>query len=160
TFHGVRKEEAKNGRPRQVPLNEEVMALAPLLSMQSGGGKWFPFKPGGAWQLWDYIRKDMQARNLDIDDVVLHTLRHTCASRLRRRGVAIDIIQRWLGHSDISITVKRYVHTSAADLAAAAGFASNGSKAANHSTESSNGALRVPTFTENKRDKAGTAHLQ
>lgn len=130
-FHNVRPEEAKNGRGRVVPLSEAVLDVGPLLSMQSGGGKWFPFKPAGAWQMWDYIRQDLGKQGVDIADVVLHTLRHTCASRLRRQGLSLDYISIWLGHSDISITHERYVHKSGADIAAAAisaGFASNSSK--------------------------------
>src|SRR5205814_9203938 len=39
-----------------------------------------------------------------------HTLRHTCASRLFRRGRNAKQVQRWLGHSSASFTLDTYVH--------------------------------------------------
>lgn len=42
--------------------------------------------------------------------VSLHTLRHTCGSTLAQAGVAMHIIQRMLGHADITVTSKRYAH--------------------------------------------------
>jgi hypothetical protein len=38
-------------------------------------------------------------------DVVLHTFRHTCASRLVQAGVDIVRVQKWLGHKDIKTTM-------------------------------------------------------
>lgn len=38
-----------------------------------------------------------------------HTLRHTYASHLARKGVSLFLIQKWLGHVDVSIT-QRYAH--------------------------------------------------
>ena len=40
---------------------------------------------------------------------VIHSLRHTCASRLARAGVPIVVVKEWLGHKDIQTTL-RYVH--------------------------------------------------
>lgn len=45
-----------------------------------------------------------------IDDLHFHDLRHSCASRLQRAGVQIEIIQRVLDHSSITMTM-RYIHT-------------------------------------------------
>lgn len=39
----------------------------------------------------------------------VHDLRHACASRLVAGGVALAVVQRWLGHRDITSTM-RYVH--------------------------------------------------
>lgn len=39
-----------------------------------------------------------------------HTLRHTCASLLIRKGVDIKIISEMLGHSSVSFTYNTYVH--------------------------------------------------
>lgn len=43
------------------------------------------------------------------DDVTLHTLRHTCASRLVQRGVDLFRVQQWMGHKDLD-TTRRYAH--------------------------------------------------
>lgn len=51
-----------------------------------------------------------KAIHLENDDsFTIHTCRHTCASRLIQHGVAVPVIQRWLGHSNISTTM-RYAH--------------------------------------------------
>lgn len=39
-----------------------------------------------------------------------HDLRHSCATLLRREGVPMEDIQKWLGHSQITITNKLYAH--------------------------------------------------
>lgn len=49
------------------------------------------------------------------DDVVLHTFRHTCASRLVQRGVPLKHVQDWMGHKTISITA-RYGKLAPGDL--------------------------------------------
>jgi integrase len=45
-----------------------------------------------------------------IEGVTWHTLRHTFASRLVRRGVDIVTVQQLLGHSTVTVTM-RYTHT-------------------------------------------------
>lgn len=40
----------------------------------------------------------------------VHTLRHTCASLLIRKGVDIKIISEMLGHASVSFTYNTYVH--------------------------------------------------
>ena len=47
---------------------------------------------------------------LDIPYLVPHELRHTFGTVLREKGVDIYTISKVMGHSDISITAKIYVH--------------------------------------------------
>ena len=44
-----------------------------------------------------------------LPDVSMHTLRHTCASRLVQAGVELIRVKDWLGHSSITVT-ERYAH--------------------------------------------------
>ena len=44
-------------------------------------------------------------------NVTLHTLRHTFASTLVRRGVNIEVVSKLMGHSKISTTYNKYIHT-------------------------------------------------
>ena len=44
-----------------------------------------------------------------LKDVSLHTLRHTCASRLVQAGIPLYEVCRYLGHSSITVT-ERYAH--------------------------------------------------
>ena len=50
----------------------------------------------------------------------LHGLRHTAASQLLENGVSVATISEWLGHADVGITVRTYVHGSAESGRAAA----------------------------------------
>jgi integrase len=59
-------------------------------------------------------RTDVEGRTVD-----LHSLRHTCASRLVRRGVSIVHVQRLLGHRDVRLTAQTYSHVETEDLRAA-----------------------------------------
>jgi len=43
------------------------------------------------------------------EQFIPHCLRHTCASRLVQRGVPILVVQEWLGHKTIQMTM-RYSH--------------------------------------------------
>ena len=42
--------------------------------------------------------------------VTLHTLRHTFGSTLLRRGVNIAVVSKIMGHANITITMKKYIH--------------------------------------------------
>lgn len=45
-----------------------------------------------------------------------HVTRHTCATRWRQQGMALDDIQDLLGHSSIHTTEQLYVHTKVIDI--------------------------------------------
>ena len=48
--------------------------------------------------------------------VGFHTLRHTCATALFRRGWNAKQVQVYLGHSDAGFTLRTYVHLLEEDL--------------------------------------------
>jgi site-specific recombinase XerD len=53
---------------------------------------------------------------LEMDsEFVIHSLRHTCASRLVIAGIDLYVVKEWLGHSSIQIT-ERYAHLNPAKL--------------------------------------------
>lgn len=110
-FH-VRKEITKNGRSRDVPLTARLREMLPELNANAAGGRWFPWPHGSSGPLYllQCIREDMKLRGFDFDDVKLHTLRHTCATRLAEGGLDLIALRDWLGHTDIKITAQRYVH--------------------------------------------------
>ena len=45
----------------------------------------------------------------DDEQFVIHTLRHTCCTRLVSAGVDLRSVQEWMGHSSIDMT-QRYAH--------------------------------------------------
>ena len=101
----------KNKKPRSVPLSPAIVENLPYLRAASNEGKLFPFVPGTAWYSFDTLRKDVCATGINIDDIVLHTFRHTCLTRLARTGkVRIENIADWAGHSNVQVTIDRYRH--------------------------------------------------
>lgn len=49
-------------------------------------------------------------KNKHMKKIRFHDLRHSCATLLRREGVSMGDIQKWLGHSQISTTEQIYAH--------------------------------------------------
>jgi integrase len=43
--------------------------------------------------------------------VTFHCLRHTFATRLIEQGVDVKTVSQLLGHTDVKITLNRYVHS-------------------------------------------------
>ena len=102
----------KSGRSRTVPLTRRVREiLAPMERTKSGpfaGIKQYQFR-----QVWHQAKADI---GLTTDlELVPHSLRHTCASRLVRGGVDIRRVQMWLGHQTLQMTM-RYSHLATHDL--------------------------------------------
>ena len=110
----------KNDKPRSVPLTASALSALEGLSDDLGrrGDKWvyFALSEGTAWYMWNNIREDLVKLGFDIGDVTLHTLRHTCLTRLAQGGMELLRLQQWAGHSDPKITAERYVHLRPADL--------------------------------------------
>lgn len=102
----------KSGKPRDVPLSARALAVIDELNERVEGTRWFPWAKGSSGPLYllQGIRKDMAAKGFQFDDVVLHTFRHTCATRLAEGGLDLVALRDWLGHADIKITAGRYLH--------------------------------------------------
>lgn len=64
-----------------------------------------PYKPDSLTQKWNRF---MKAKELP--HVRLHDLRHSCATAMVGAGVDMETVRQILGHSDVSITMKYYVH--------------------------------------------------
>lgn len=114
----------KNDKPRSVPLTDAVAEELDDLQDHLGkladgsGYGYFPMNPGTVWYMWDNIREDLKKAGFDVSDVSLHTLRHTCLTRLAQGGMDLLRLQKWAGHSDPKITAERYTHLQPADLVA------------------------------------------
>lgn len=116
TVFSLTRYSTKNDKPREVPATDVLIDMVPALNAQAVNGRWFPIG-SSAWYMWDNIRQDCKAQGVNIDDVGLHTLRHTCLTRLARSGT-LDLLRLsiWAGHSDVSITASRYTHMMTQDL--------------------------------------------
>lgn len=95
--HGM----TKNGRGRMIPLTARAkVAVAALLANPIHGTQ-------NSNNMGKQFRNVME--KLGIADVTMHTLRHTCASRLVQAGGSIYDVMNWLGHRSVE-TTKRYAH--------------------------------------------------
>jgi integrase len=64
-----------------------------------------PYHPSTLSALWQAAIRD-----LDVPQIRLHDARHTCATLMHLQGVPIALVAAWLGHADISFTMRTYVH--------------------------------------------------
>jgi len=102
--------ETKADLPRSIPMTPRVIAM---MRWCVNGSSHKLFNKGVHYYRW---RWDKMKEELNLKDVVVHTLRHTFASRLAQRGGNIYHIQKLLGHRDISNTMI-YAHLAPQDLA-------------------------------------------
>lgn len=102
----------KSGRSRSVPLTKRVREMLRSIDRTSPG----PFIGIKQYQfraVWHEAKSEI---GLGTDhELVPHTLRHTCASRLVRGGIDIRRVQMWLGHQTLQMTM-RYSHLATHDL--------------------------------------------
>ena len=98
----IRLWKTKTGKARSVPMSSRVKELVK---------DYVPFSltVSSINRDWNKARQEM---GLEHDtDFVLHTLRHTTATRMLQRTGNIAIVQRMLGHAKIQTTM-RYAHIS------------------------------------------------
>lgn len=115
----------KSKKPKAIPMTDRVRTI--LLSRKAQGGQ-MPFgelDSNQADKLWVKIRKAIGLA--DDKEAVLHSFRHTTASRLADAGVNPFAIMKMLGHSNIQ-TTQGYVHMSANGLGNAVGSLNKGTK--------------------------------
>ncbi len=99
---------SKNGESRTVPLT----ARSSKMLRQ----RWEYAKPFGmTYHSARHVIDKIKPRAGLGPDVVLHTMRHTCASRLVQAGVPILTVKEWLGHKSIQVTM-RYAHLAPKNL--------------------------------------------
>jgi integrase len=96
----------KGDKPHFVPLCEPAFVLLANLGPKDDGAV-FLYR-GRAVKEWRKAWKSTLRRS-GIEDFRWHDLRHTAASWMVQAGVPLDVVQKVLGHSDISTTM-RYAH--------------------------------------------------
>ena len=104
--------DTKNGKHRRVPLTgRAATAVGHMLASDIHA------RADTDWLVRRFTRlRDLLAlKDPSWQEVSLHTLRHTCASRLVQRGVDLYRVSRWLGHSSVTVT-ERYAHLAPSDL--------------------------------------------
>jgi integrase len=114
----------KSGKPRHVPLSDDVMRFLQTLRRDDECEWVFPNAKTGKpyvsiFKTWDTAR---QLANMG--EVRIHDLRHSYASFLVNAGRSIYEVQKLLGHTQIR-TTQRYAHLSQETLLEATNIASS-----------------------------------
>ena len=81
------------------------------------GGPFSILTKARAQRAWKNAREDA---GITDPDCVIHSLRHTCATRLLEVVGDIKLVQEWLGHSVITTTARIYAHVPTHRMVAAA----------------------------------------
>ena len=113
----VPAEHSKSKRAVKRPLNRVAAAVLAKLARTATGGPFATVSTSALDRWWWPLRRD-----LGIDDVHLHDLRHVAASLALNSGVSIAGVGGMLGHGSHSASItSRYAHLADQQLAAAAG---------------------------------------
>jgi integrase len=83
---------------RQAVTGRITVSCSPALSAPR-------LEPRNIDRSWHAVRKD-----LGLEDVRLHDLRHACATFLLASGASPRTVMKTLGHSQISLTMNTYAH--------------------------------------------------
>lgn len=113
----------KGGKDRVVPLRDGTITFlrrwrherhqqASYLLHTVKGGQYKQMSRSSALKM---VKHYGAAAGLDTEGLGCHTLRHTCATMLRRAGVDLVIIQEILGHKHMS-TTRIYQHVAPVEL--------------------------------------------
>lgn len=100
----VKDEWSPKGGERKIPINDKVQQILKTLAKTD---RWvFASRTGSRvkhYLIWDTFKK--ACRKAKLENVTLHTLRHTFASHLVMAGVDLATVSKLLGHKDISTTM-------------------------------------------------------
>lgn len=111
----LRVHEAKSGKPRWVPLDDEGVAFFEAITTgRQGAERMFHRAEGAPWGKSHQIRPLAEAcRAARIDPPIgFHALRHTWASHRIMRGMPLLAVAQVLGHADTRMVEKHYGHLS------------------------------------------------
>ena len=105
--------DTKSGVSRTVPLTDRARFAADVLSEKHGEHPFLWASPATIRHAWDFARERM---GLTQDaGFIPYALRHTCATRLYAKTRDLMLVQRWMGHADIKMTL-RYAKLQPGDL--------------------------------------------
>lgn len=85
---------------REVPIPDVVVQL--LTALPSPAGRFWPW--WGRTTAWRYVKDIMAAAGITGLHATPKGLRHGFGVQAIRSGVPLNLVQRWLGHADVSTT--------------------------------------------------------
>jgi integrase len=109
---------AKSGKSRVVPL---LPRAAEIVERRRGFNQSdYIFWRGDGDRVehtWAYREFQKGVKAAGLDDVEWHDLRRTCGCRLLQdRGMSMEVVSKWLGHSSVRVTERHYAFLSIDDL--------------------------------------------
>lgn len=102
--------------PKRV-LNDLKNALNEAKKFKDYESTWFifgnsiPFK-----ETTIQAHKNKYCKLVGVKQIRIHDFRHSCASLLINQGASISLVSKYLGHANISITLKTYTHMYKSEL--------------------------------------------
>ena len=99
--HLVDLRRTKNAYPRTIPLTDRAYNAYTELTDQ-----FLPFarfNESNIRKHWRFVRSVM---NDNDPEFVFYLTRHTCASRLVQRNVALHVVKEWMGHKKYEMTLR------------------------------------------------------
>jgi integrase len=105
-------EKSKSGKPRHIFLDDEGAAFFSRLAANRGPNEVLLLRADGTAWGKGTTKKPMRraCRKAKIKSLGFHQLRHSFATRLLTRGVAMKIAAQQMGHADTRMLEKHYGH--------------------------------------------------
>ena len=101
----------KAKKTRVIPINSLVRTILLELKIKSHSSSFvFPSESQNGHISWITHSFGSSCKRARIENLRFHDLRHTCATRMLEAGADIVSVSKILGHSDINLTIKRYIH--------------------------------------------------
>ena len=107
---------------RVLPLTEQL--LNDLKIMYNNAKEYSDFKE--SWFVFGntmpfkettiQVVKNKYCKLADVKQIRIHDFRHSCASLLINKGASISLVSKYLGHSNVSITLDVYTHMYQSEL--------------------------------------------
>lgn len=97
---------------RQVPLNKKALAALMRLKERAKDSEYVFPTSTGARAMCTALQKQFRliVKRCGFNDVTVHSLRHTFATRLFELGADVKTVSTILGHSSTAITYNTYIH--------------------------------------------------
>lgn len=102
----------KTGRPRQIPLSDDALAVLAAQRDRYGRGHLFRSDGVNAFRMWEVCRLMRQLRERCglRPEVILYGTRHTFATTLVKKGHSTARVAAILGHTSSALVERNYAH--------------------------------------------------